>query len=215
MVIRMKKSAINFVVGLTLGAAVTGGYSVATKHTVEQVADTKPIRPEPTIAPEPIVTKIAENADRKLVEDPEQSDVVEKPKIYRSKKVISLSKPEFECLARNIYYEAGVEDVEGKLAVAQVTINRWRSKEWGKTVCQAVYYPNQFSWTSDRSKRWVRPHGPLWNESVKVARQFSQQGLRVKGVEDSHHYHADYIKTPKWALSMAVAEQIGQHVFYH
>ena len=34
---------------------------------------------------------------------------------------------QLECLAKNIYYEAGGEPFEGKVAVAQVTLNRAES----------------------------------------------------------------------------------------
>ena len=43
-----------------------------------------------------------------------------------------------ECLARNIFYEAGSESEEGKVAVGMVTINRVRSGQFGKTICRVV-----------------------------------------------------------------------------
>ena len=51
-----------------------------------------------------------------------------------------------ECLTKNIYYEAGVEDHRGKYAVAHVTVNRLKAGYWGKTICQVVYAKAQFSW---------------------------------------------------------------------
>lgn len=43
-----------------------------------------------------------------------------------------------ECLARNIFHEAGNEPEEGKVAVGMVTINRVRSGQFGKTICSVV-----------------------------------------------------------------------------
>lgn len=51
---------------------------------------------------------------------------------------INLSSKDIDCLAKNIYYEAGSESEEGKVAVAMVTINRVRDGRFGKTVCAVV-----------------------------------------------------------------------------
>lgn len=61
---------------------------------------------------------------------------------------------QLECLARNIYHEAGGEPFEGKVAVAQVTINRAESGDFPNDICKVVYQKNivyekvlcQFSW---------------------------------------------------------------------
>jgi len=51
---------------------------------------------------------------------------------------INISSKDVDCLAKNIYYEAGSEPEEGKVAVAMVTINRVRDGRFGKTVCSVV-----------------------------------------------------------------------------
>jgi spore germination cell wall hydrolase CwlJ-like protein len=51
---------------------------------------------------------------------------------------INISSKDIDCLAKNIYYEAGAEPEEGKVAVAMVTINRVRDGRFGKTVCSVV-----------------------------------------------------------------------------
>jgi len=43
-----------------------------------------------------------------------------------------------ECLARNIYFEAGAEPEEGKAAVGIVTVNRVLDGNFGKTICAVV-----------------------------------------------------------------------------
>ena len=48
------------------------------------------------------------------------------------------SKTDLDCLARNIYYEAGTESKEGKIAVGIVTINRRDSGLFAKTICGVV-----------------------------------------------------------------------------
>lgn len=139
---------------------------------------------------------------------------VEKVVLVKTKQQVALSAKEFDCLAKNIYYEAGVEDRAGKIAVAQVTLNRLNQGTWGKDVCKVVYSKAQFSWTLDKKKRTAQPKGELWDQSVAVAKEFAVKGTRVKGLEDSTHYHAEYIRDPMWAKAKKVAKQIGQHIFY-
>jgi spore germination cell wall hydrolase CwlJ-like protein len=51
---------------------------------------------------------------------------------------INFSNKDIDCLAQNIFYEAGGESEEGKVAVAMVTINRVRDGRFGKTICSVV-----------------------------------------------------------------------------
>jgi len=46
--------------------------------------------------------------------------------------------PQLMCLAKNIYYEAGLEGREGMVAVAQVTLNRTQNDKFPNTVCGVV-----------------------------------------------------------------------------
>lgn len=144
----------------------------------------------------------------------EDLDEVKKIVIYKTDERLQVSEKEMDCLAKNIFHEAGVEDRAGKIAVAQVTINRLKDGRWGKDICSVVYAKAQFSWTLFKKKRYSQPKGPLWEESLRVAHDFTKLGKRVKGVESSIMYHADYIDPPKWARQMPVAIKIGQHIFY-
>ena len=57
------------------------------------------------------------------------------------------------CMAKNIYYEAAKEPHEGKLAVAQVTMNRANNKDYPSDFCGVVYQKTngtcQFSWVCE------------------------------------------------------------------
>ena len=48
------------------------------------------------------------------------------------------SNKDVECLARNIFYEAGSEPVEGKVAVGMVTINRSNDERYPQSICSVV-----------------------------------------------------------------------------
>lgn len=127
---------------------------------------------------------------------------------------IRYTKADKECLAKNIYHEAGVEPKEGKYAVAQVTLNRLKAGQWGNNICSVVYSKAQFSWTLSKKKRHEQPKGPLWEESVAVARSVLDKGVRVPSLSESTHYHTDYIRPPVWSRSVAKIQQVGQHIFY-
>ena len=49
-----------------------------------------------------------------------------------------LSDRDVDCLARNIFYEAGSESTEGKVAVGMVTINRANDPRYPQNVCGVV-----------------------------------------------------------------------------
>jgi N-acetylmuramoyl-L-alanine amidase len=49
-----------------------------------------------------------------------------------------LSDKDIECLARNIYFEAGSEPLEGKVAVGIVTLNRSQDPRYPSTICGVV-----------------------------------------------------------------------------
>jgi spore germination cell wall hydrolase CwlJ-like protein len=125
---------------------------------------------------------------------------------------------QLDCLAINIYREAGYEPFEGKVAVAQVTMNRVAHPEFPKDVCAVVYEKNnwsgrivcQFSWYCDSTHR-NRPIGAGYEESYEVAKRVLLEGFRLPSLEDALFYHADYVN-PQWRLDRI--QQIGAHIFY-
>jgi spore germination cell wall hydrolase CwlJ-like protein len=125
---------------------------------------------------------------------------------------IRYTKNDLDCLTKNIYYEAGVENSRGKFAVGQVTLNRLKTGFWGKTVCNVVYSKAQFSWTL--KKKLPKPDAQVWAESEEIARRVLT-GHRIRGLQKSLYYHATYIRNPNWVDTKHEAGQIGNHVFYN
>jgi spore germination cell wall hydrolase CwlJ-like protein len=126
---------------------------------------------------------------------------------------LNYTRVDYDCLAKNIYHEAGVESRAGQFAVAQVTLNRLRTGRWGTSICSVVYSPSQFSWTLNHKLRQEQPRGPLWEQSKAVASGVLDKGYRVPQLETAILYHADYVK-PYWAKSVKKIQQVGQHIFY-
>jgi spore germination cell wall hydrolase CwlJ-like protein len=126
---------------------------------------------------------------------------------------------QLDCLTRNIYWEAASEPFEGKVAVAQVTMNRVASGKFGDSVCGVIYQKNvfyekvicQFSWVCETTHK-VRPiYKPLWQESELVAKKVLLENFRLPGLQNALYYHADYV-SPGWKLPRI--DQIGRHIFY-
>jgi spore germination cell wall hydrolase CwlJ-like protein len=140
---------------------------------------------------------------------------------FFSSDVVSIKTREqqLDCLALNIYREAGYEPFEGKVAVAQVTMNRVTDGRFGKGVCGVVYQKNvimekvvcQFSWACDSVHR-NRPIGKeAYSESYEVAKKVLLEEFRLSVLKDALYYHATYVN-PRWPHEKI--GKIGQHVFY-
>lgn len=128
---------------------------------------------------------------------------------------VVLTEKEKQCLAKNIYHEAGIESELGKIAVAQVTLNRVKSHKWGDDVCSVVYEKNQFTWTANPKKRYEHPKGKNWEDSKRAMALF-QDGIRVKRALTSDHYHANWIRPPNWARNgkTIFLGSVGKHMYY-
>jgi spore germination cell wall hydrolase CwlJ-like protein len=126
---------------------------------------------------------------------------------------------QLECLTRNIYWEAASEPFEGKVAVAQVTLNRMQSGKFPDSVCGVVYQKNvfyervvcQFSWYCEGNHKVKAIHKPMWLESEEVAKKVLLEGFRLPSLQKAMYYHADYVN-PGWQLPKI--EKIGRHIFY-
>jgi spore germination cell wall hydrolase CwlJ-like protein len=123
------------------------------------------------------------------------------------------------CLAKNIYYEAGGEPFEGKVAVAQVTLNRANSSQFPGDICKVVYQKNivyekvlcQFSWVCDRDTAVKPKNSAAYRESMEVAKKVLLEGFELPGLKDAMYFHGDYIN-PGWKRQQVA--KIGRHIFY-
>jgi spore germination cell wall hydrolase CwlJ-like protein len=126
---------------------------------------------------------------------------------------------QLDCLARNIYHEAGYEPFEGKVAVAQVTLNRVESGHFPSDICRVVYQKNivyekvlcQFSWYCEQASTKKPMNGPVYIESMEVAKKVLLEGFRLPSVKDALYFHGDYIN-PGWKRERVA--KIGRHIFY-
>jgi len=119
----------------------------------------------------------------------------------------------------NIYREAGHEPFEGKVAVAQVTMNRVKDGRFGDDVCGVIYKKNvvmdkvvcQFSWACDTATRARPVNAAAYQESMAVAKKVLLEGFKLDVLRSALYYHANYVN-PQWPLEKI--GQIGNHIFY-
>ena len=139
-----------------------------------------------------------------------------------TKQVSAEFNKQVDCLAKNIYYESGSEKYEGKLAVAQVTMNRVNSGKFPSDICSVVYQKTtdqqlrtvcQFSWTC-MVKEMVIKDKYMWEESVNIAKRALTEPYVHDTIAQSNalFFHAVYVK-PNWS-NTKVIKQIGNHIFY-
>lgn len=119
-------------------------------------------------------------------------------------------------MAKNLYYEAAMEPYEGKLAVAQVTLNRTQNKNYPSDVCGVVYQrigsTCQFTWTCGKVSLPTNEYA--WEESLYIARRALTEGVLHKEIAKAKvvFYHAVYVH-PGWT-NIHPIKTIGNHIFY-
>lgn len=125
---------------------------------------------------------------------------------------------DLKCLAHNVYYESSQESWEGKVAVAQVTVNRLNDGKFGNDICAVVHQRGryqgkivcQFSWTcTGVNTNYL--YNDNWKASLQVAYLVYVEQFRLEDLESALFFHATHVN-PRWALNKI--KRIGNHIFY-
>jgi spore germination cell wall hydrolase CwlJ-like protein len=125
-------------------------------------------------------------------------------------KTVKATNAELLCLAKNIYYEARGEPINGKIAVAQVTLNRVTHRtEFQSSICGVVYAKNQFSWTMEKHRE---PRGPAWHEAQALAKAVVVGTVHLPDFK-ALYFHNLTVK-PAWNKTKELVARIGNHIFY-
>jgi spore germination cell wall hydrolase CwlJ-like protein len=124
---------------------------------------------------------------------------------------------ESKCLAEAVYYEARGESYQGQMAVAEVVVNRSRSREYPSTVCGVVYQGSdrstgcQFTFTCDGSLD-RHPRGDSWARAEMISAQV-MMGMAAPITHRATHYHTVEV-APVWSARLVETTRIGSHIFY-
>jgi spore germination cell wall hydrolase CwlJ-like protein len=130
-------------------------------------------------------------------------------------RLASYNVEDLTCLAKNIYYEARSEPIEGQLAVAIITLNRVNHQDFPNNICDVVYEKNkrgvcQFSWTCQT--RYPVRNMEAFTTAIEVARLAIERKSDIDLLSKALYYHADYVN-PRWNHKTKVIK-IGRHIFY-
>jgi hypothetical protein len=128
-----------------------------------------------------------------------------------------LNARELNCLSLAIYHEARGETQQGQQAVAEVIVNRTRSRAYPHSICGVVYQGShlstgcQFTFTCDGSIN-RRPRGRAWETAQHIA-ELVMKGYTRPLTQRATHYHTHAVN-PVWSSGLVPTTSIGSHQFY-
>ncbi len=131
-----------------------------------------------------------------------------------------VSKQEMMCLALNDYWEARSESLPGRVAVAQVVLNRAKDPRFPNTICDVVQenrsgqrHKCQFSWYCDGLSD-TPYEKDAWRSSVLLAVSLLRRDNAINDpTEGALWYHNSSVR-PSWARKLESTVTIGTHHFY-
>lgn len=133
--------------------------------------------------------------------------VPEKMKQERSQEPpAKLSENEQDLLARLVHAEAKGEPYEGKIAVAEVVLNRVSDDRFPDSVKEVIYQDKQFQPVDNGSI-----NKPADNESKKAVTEAVKQS--GKEDDDSVFFYNPDIVSKTWLQTRTVTKEIGNHRF--
>lgn len=122
-------------------------------------------------------------------------------------------------LAQTILGEAEGEPYLGKIAVANVVMNRSRDKRWPGDIAKVCLQPKQFSCFNAGSPRLPKMSNPMLSSTEMVWQDcFTAAAAVFFRFEDDNTKGANHYATietfPKWAKGETPCSVVGQHKFW-
>ena len=165
----------------------------------------------------------------KLMSKVYDKDSNEGPDIKLKEKPVK--KIEEELLTRLIVAEAGIEDTKGRIAVANVVMNRLSSplsylsggKDNKKSISNVIQYPNAFeSYTNNNmfNEEFVDTKSDVYKEARVIAKKAISGELPDVTDGATHFLNPDVVlnkegKLPSWYYNLEKKMTIGNHEFLY
>lgn len=137
-------------------------------------------------------------------------------------KITALDPDDVMCMSMNIYFEARGEPLTGKIAVANVIMNRMQHDHYPDHVCSVIRQDQQFSWYKnqaaaqvvlyDRKGVVIERNLEAWAESQMVAVMVLSGDVKDITQGATHFYNPSKSR-PAWRNRYEVVARIGNHVF--
>jgi N-acetylmuramoyl-L-alanine amidase len=115
------------------------------------------------------------------------------------------SPAELDLLARLVRAEARGESFTGKVAVAEVVLNRVESSQFPDTIKGVVYQPRQFSPVSNGTINIAAD-----TESVKAVHEAINNGTNLNG---AIYFYNPSIVNSTWLETRETITAVGNHIF--
>ncbi len=115
---------------------------------------------------------------------------------------------DLRCLAGAIYFESRGEPLTGQLAVAEVILNRTRSRRFGGSVCDVVTQKGQFSFVRG-GKLPDAPSNDDFRTAMAVAKVAMKEAWESNAADALYFNH----RRVGHANGTRIAS-IGNHIFY-
>lgn len=114
------------------------------------------------------------------------------------------------CLALNVYHEARGSTRQDMAGVAWVTKNRARYS--GKTYCQTIWEPGQYSWTTRSANSLVPREMAAWHRVVGISHQVMQGEIRDP-TNGANTFYNSRLGIPRWTANGTGRITIGAHTY--
>lgn len=131
--------------------------------------------------------------------------VDKKEKVQASDESAKLTNNEKNLLARLVHAEAKGEPYAGKVAVADVVLNRVKDKQFPDSVESVIYQKNAFQPVQN---------GSIQKKADKESRKAVEEALENgKENEELLYFYNPDTATSDWIFSRKVVKEIGNHAF--
>ena len=143
------------------------------------------------------------------------------------------------CLAQNIYFESANQPFAGRVAVANVAVNRSKDAQFPSTICDVVYQAKlrenwkgnmvpirnkcQFSWYCDgkidalyltnAKGEVIKGNMQAWTDSLQIAEDSIRGNITDITLGATHYFNPD-LADPYWAYHYTKLTEIESHDFY-
>jgi len=119
-----------------------------------------------------------------------------------------------QLLAITIYLEAGNQPYEGKVAVAQVIMERVSDGRWPDTIRTVIMKPKHFSCWNGRSPNDV---SFVFNKAGRECLKIAEDCLDGKILGEGYNHYCRYDCNPSWLEGVdrkRFGKRIGDHEFF-
>lgn len=121
---------------------------------------------------------------------------------------------QIKCIADTVYYEARGESRAGQIAVANVIVNRAKSRKFPNTPCKVVHQRTgktcQFMWACKKSSGIKQ--GALYDKLYRISADVYYSRIS-DNTNIALYFHAKHVR-PSWASKKRYTVTLGSHLFY-